>query len=300
MSWSAFSTIPRRETLLAMTMRFAFLFVLVCAGCAQHNVLPQIDAGRPDDAGFDADGASDAEIDAEIDAASDAIVDAGECVPASTDCVGRVPRVCTEEGRWTPGRVCSRACDEGVCVRCTPGDFLPETWGPNGALTVLRCTDAYEWVIEPCASGQCGYWPERPADCGHFETPECGLTGDGFGGFTDCDLMLGGCPSGFSCGTDTNANTCVATSPSAMEECTPGTDDCAGPVARRCNRAGKWLPLIAGERCGTPAICVENGFDCGTTNDELIGMVACGTCPDGYVCGRFAPNHCAPEALSAP
>lgn len=246
------------------------------------------------DASFDA--AADARVDAS-DAGFDAGLDASiatECTPGEVSCLGNsgaVPRLCTTEGRWTPGTPCSAFCDQGACVRCVPGHsrcWFAFDGGPTDV-----CSSDYQIVMEGCGSAPC-ICGDVPAPCWQQQA-ECGVVSDGLGGIDDCDAELGGCPSGFACGSGGSANTCVAVTPGATKECTPGQFDCGGATERRCSRTGKWLELLPGEHCGAPAVCGAHGYDCGLINDPSIGMVDCGACPTGYVCGRWSANRCAPE-----
>lgn len=267
-------------TLATQPLAIVAALLLAATGCAKST------RASPHDAALDA--SADAALDASVTDASTLL----ECTPGELGCQGwmaAVPRICTAEGRWSPGLPCPAFCDRGVCVRCRPDSS--RCFYPGGAPTDV-CTSDYAIVTSGCSTGLC-VCGDVPAPCWQL-TGECGRVNDGLGGLADCDAELGGCPEGFACGTGSAANLCVATSPSATKECTPGTYDCGGALERRCSRTGKWLPLLPGEACGTSALCASHGYECGLTNDPFIGMVQCGTCPSGYVCGRWSENRCAP------
>lgn len=279
------------------SLRLVAALLLAAAGCAKSAWV------APRDAALDAsvDAALDAAVDANDGALDASITDASvatECTPGAVGCYGwsgAVPRICTAEGRWNPGTPCPAFCDQGACVRCLPGYSRCEYAFDGGPTDI--CTSDYTIVASGCSTGLC-VCGDIPGPCWQ-STGECGRVNDGLGGFADCDAELGGCPDGFACGTGSSANLCVPTIPGATKECTPGEYECGGPTERRCSRTGKWLALLPGEPCGTPAICASHGYDCGLTNDPFIGMVECGTCPSGYVCGRWSENRCAPSPSTA-
>lgn len=275
-----------------MRNRFALaaIVAITAVGCPRsHDVL-----GRPTDGAVPSD-ASTVDASVPTDAATSdagAVEDAAiaECVPGAMDCLGRVPRVCDESGHWSPGVHCPEQCYQGMCVPCVPNSFYcPQTTPYSYEV----CSSTYAWVSTACATNPCFCIVESPTDC-TYTGVDCGLASDGFGSLVDCDREIGGCPGGFVCGTDAEAGRCVPASAGATLECTPGSFDCGGVVERRCSRAGKWLPLLPGEPCGTPAECIAHFDECGIADVPDAGTVDCGACPSGYACGLHSANRCAP------
>src|SRR5205814_9664080 len=46
---------------------------------------------------------------------------------------------------------------------------------------------------------------------------------------------------------------------------------------------------------GQPAACGALGAECGDVLDGCNGVLSCGTCPEGQLCGGNGPNKCGPS-----
>jgi hypothetical protein len=133
----------------------------------------------------------------------------------------------------------------------------------------------------------------------------CGTIGDNCGGILDC----GSCPTGLFCGS-VSPNIC-----GGAPNCTPITCTTAsggrycGKVGDGCGRLLDCGDCAAGEVCGAnnlPNICSKpvppgcvpltcataNGRYCGKVGDGCGGVLDCGDCMNGQVCGSGVAGVC--------
>ncbi|HZZ84461.1 MAG TPA: hypothetical protein VFE30_07975 [Anaeromyxobacteraceae bacterium] len=126
----------------------------------------------------------------------------------------------------------------------------------------------------------------------------CGAISDGCGGAIAC----GSCPSGESCGA---TNVCEAAPADGGTDggasdggSSGGTDGGTGGGTGGGTDGG-----TAGNTC-IPTTCATQHKNCGAVPDGCGGMIACGTCPNGQVCGgddtcSAPPPACVPTTCSA-
>jgi hypothetical protein len=122
---------------------------------------------------------------------------------------------------------------------------------------------------------------------------ECGPTNDGCTGII---ASCGECDAGLVCGTSWNHSKCTAPVPEAP--CTPKTCEELGVT---CGYAANGCGMLT-KNCGdcpanfecrngscaqacVPRTCTEAQAQCGYAGDGCGGIIDCGVCPDGFVCG---------------
>jgi len=146
---------------------------------------------------------------------------------------------------------------------------------------------------------------------------ECGPAGDGCNNALNC----GTCPTGqvcglggpFKCGSPTPTSPdggpiiCTPTTCQALGyTCGAAGDGCGGllncgtcTAPAFCGGGGfdvcgtmPSVPLDSGPSC-TPTTCAAQGFNCGFASDQCNGLLNCGTCSGGNICGGGGqPNVC--------
>ncbi len=134
---------------------------------------------------------------------------------------------------------------------------------------------------------QCGTCT-APAFCGGGGPSKCGSAG-GDGGVctpkTCTDLAAQCGPQGDGCGNVIQCGDCA------------GLEFCGGGGASKCGFG--FLPdggqVDAGDGGGlcTPTTCAAQGKNCGPMADGCGGLLDCGSCGSGKVCGIKSPNVCA-------
>jgi hypothetical protein len=242
------------------------------------------------------------------------------CGPAEDGCghaiqCGGCPAGQVCGGGGVPGQCGGPSCSPKNCavqgVQCGPaGDGCGHAIDCGSCPAPLKCGGGG-------VPGVCGE-PKPPAcvpkTCAQIGYV-CGAAGDGCGGTLDC----GKCASGQICGGGGVPGQCGGPKCKAKTcaqlglQCGPGGDGCGNvldcgtcPDPLRCGGAG-----VHGV-CGMPEAgacvprsCAEADYECGTAADGCGGLVECGTCPKGDLCGgggipgRCGGPRCTPTTCEA-
>ena len=187
-----------------------------------------------------------------------------------------------------------------VLAACGSGNGDPVIEGDGGLVdgdNPFAETGTGGCVAKTCAEigaecGQQGNGCGQVIDCGSCQTGFCGgggpsKCGDGIGdGGVQCtpkscaDLSAGCGPQGDGCGGVIQCGNCAA------------PKFCGGAGPSQC---GTGLPdggVGDGGALCKPTTCAALGKNCGPVADGCGGLLQCGTCPGGQVCGLQTPNVC--------
>jgi hypothetical protein len=271
-----------RDVLPTGAVRLSGLFLLVVvAGCNTRDVASGIGVLPGRDAG--ADGPSpDGWV---LPDAPSGQTDGGTTPDACTLVT------CSSSGLQFCGRIGDGCGGVQECGGCSNG----QTCGSHGTANVC-----------PPTPGACTAITCVPAGGGRY----CGKIGDGCGGTLTC----GDCPAGEVCGGTGVPGVCGVPPPSSCQKLT----DCAAPGGRLCGRVGDTCggalecgACPSGQECGgagipgvcgvPPASCTNRlectppgGRLCGRVGDSCGGVLECGDCTDGQVCGVMTAGLCGP------
>lgn len=208
---------------------------------------------------------------------------------------------CTQPGETCGGGGQPNVCGQSPCEPLDCDDVGAECgWIGDGCGGAVDCG--------PCANGGvcggagpnlCGD-PCEPQDCSDLNA-ECGAIADGCGQIIQC----GSCPEGQVCGAQSpnqcGTGTC---NPLTCEQqganCGTIGDGCGGTIhcgpctvpGETCGGGGQANVCGAGQGGCTPRTCQDAGAECGAVGDGCGGLLNCGSCGPGEVCGLFAPNQC--------
>ncbi len=90
-----------------------------------------------------------------------------DCEPGTTDCLGQIPRACSDAGTWVEQPACSGAtpaCSDGLCLVCATGDTRPcadctgvercdnESWGQCEVGEPRSCRSSPQCNGESCCT----------------------------------------------------------------------------------------------------------------------------------------------------
>jgi hypothetical protein len=198
----------------------------------------------------------------------------------------------------------------GACVATTVVVFLLDACGSDGAKENAGDGGSATEDVSPSlfVDSSTGCVPKTCNDLG----ADCGPHGDGCGNVIQC----GTCVAPAFCGGG-GANKCGTGTGDASVACTPKTcTDLAvgcGPQGDGCGNVIQCgdctLPQICGgagpSKCGgstlgdgstanncVPTTCAALGKNCGPVADGCGGLLSCGACPSGAICGLKSANVC--------
>jgi hypothetical protein len=181
---------------------------------------------------------------------------------ASADCGGSRPeyefRLSLAGGKAVVEQAYSKASSwTWDTSGATPGDYSIEVSAHAHGAT----GDQAERVVSDRLRAHCAAC--TPTTCGDLGY-NCGQAGDGCGGL-------------LSCGSCSAPKYCGGGGPGLCGGSSTGDGGCC---------------VDAGAAC-TPLTCTQQGFNCGTAGDGCGGVIDCGSCPEGQVCGSGGKaNRC--------
>lgn len=184
---------------------------------------------------------------------------AGECVPSSRDCNGKIPLSCATNGSWLSGTACTGDCNKGTCcstsapTNCagTCVDLQTSNSNCGGCGTVCSTTGG-----KSCRAGLC----ECPA------------------GMTDCNgTCVSLTTSSTNCGACGNACAAGRTCQASVCGCPAGTLECAGACANvqtdkaNCGACGVscGTSTCYAATCGGENLIANGDFSDGSTNWQI-------------------------------